>query len=301
MGASSPKNTLFPICLLSLTKIEDFSDSYKNKILNNNSEIAKIISELIDNYKLINKYIPKINELIKKENILDIEQFYEFILDKLDEEYNDGYISPRDNDSNKKENEKNNLIQNLFYGEIQEITKCLGCNSDKDNKKNKIILSFDLSREKTGFDISNIFNDNIIKEKAICNICQKENTIEHQIKYIRSPKIIIVIFNNNKNGIKIKYNYSEIINKKEYNLICYINNSDEMSYKKYNDFHIINIKKNYDIEDKNWNTKNPIIFIYQEGEINEFYKDKNYTNAIIKYYNLKKQLKNTGEKSELNE
>ena len=178
MGTSSPKdNTLFPICLLSLTKIDDFIDYYKNQILKNNSQITKIVYDLIQNYKLINENIPEIDKLTKKNNIFDIDKFYEFILDRLEEEYNDGYISPRNNDNKKKENEKHNLIENLFYGEIKEITKC-GCNNVKENNKNKIILSFDLSKKKD-FDISNIFNDINTQEKIICNNCRKENIIEY--------------------------------------------------------------------------------------------------------------------------
>ena len=321
MGASASKEIPFELCLLSLTKIDEIRDYFntiniKNK---NDLELTNIFSDIIKDYQLIDKHIPYIYELKKNNNIYEVEKYYEYILDKLNEEskkynieqeYKESQITPKQNDY-KEENENNNsisLIEKLFFGEKKETKTCLGCKDIKEIDNNKIILIFDLSQLKD-FNISNIFQDVNKELKEICNNCTKEIEIKYEIKYIRFPKIIIIILNNNRNGIKIKYNFSEVINNKSYNLICYLNNSCEMNYKQNNCWHNYNIKTQSDKEIQiNENKKNhsyQIILIYQEDDkkkdLETFFNEKNYVEAIKQYSELKKNILNIPEKQESNE
>ena len=321
MGTSASKEIPFGLCLLSLTTIDEIRDFFnKNNIKNTNDlELTNIFSDIIKVYQLIDNYIPYIYELKKNNNIYEVEKYYEYILDKLNEEskkyiiepeYNESQISPKQNDY-KEENENNNsisLIEKLFFGEKKETKTCLLCNYKEENNKNKIILIFDLSQLKD-FNISNIFQDVNKEVKEICNNCTKEIEIKYEIKYIRLPKIIIIIINNNRNGIKIKYNFSEIINNKSYNLICYLNNSCEMNYKQNNCWHNYNIKTQSDkeihINENKKNYSNQIILIYQEDDkkkdLETFFNEKNYVEAIKQYSELKKNILNIPEKQESTE
>ena len=312
MGTSSiskiKNNSLLSIKLLSLTKIDDFRQYFIDYIKIDKDEdkikykILSIFNKLIIDNKCNENSIKLINEFFGNKILKDNEDIYKYILEKLDNEL-DKFIK---NNKENKNNSISSIIKDLFKGKKKFIKICSSCKQKTEDFDNTyIILSTDLSSQNENYEISTlIINMEMNYEKIIkCDKCNNE--VEHNIKVnFTLPKIIITVLNNFNDNNKINFKLSENIENYEYNLICYILSTGEMIYKNYSNWYEYNAKNQeilkIEMNENRIKKDNPIIFFYQkkdsikekknedEDEEELFFKNKNYTEAIINYIELHK-------------
>ena len=163
MGVSSSKNqddwrprisyneSLLPLILLSLTKIEDFKayfDKYY-ELYQNKNELIQVFIDLIKNEKSVDDIIVQNKKLFRKSNSpLFIKNFYKSKLQELNE-----YLEKINNNISNPPSKS--IIKELFWGKKKKISTCSKCKKSKPIEKEKIIyLSFDLSNINDNFDVS---------------------------------------------------------------------------------------------------------------------------------------------------
>ena len=332
MGSSGPKPSknepeFLPILLLSLTKSEDIRNYLKNIDIKNKEdfELLNIFND-ISNYKSIDDLSKKFQELFDKDiSPFNIKKFYKFTINEMDKELKDNnngensnindeanvdtLISQINNDKKKDlQNKDISFIEDLFYSKQETITICSNCKDKKKSLKNKLKIFSSNNPLNQNLNVIDLLNK---KNKEIKMKCEKCGIYTYHLKetiIIKYPKIIIIF---NKVRIKINFNYIENINNEEYHSINYIINSEEMYYKRYENYYRYNItnKKNKRVNLNEIVHVYPIIIFYRKkddikneidnSKLNSFFKGKNYPSAILDYINYKKYIRNLKEKEEI--
>ena len=328
MGSSSSKKYQktqeidTPPLLVSFIKINEFNKYFKFQ--KNKGDLTKLFYTLIESNFLdgLDLEFKKIKEKkMKEKDDINIKKLLLFILDTLHEELNEN-ANNENNVQNINNNEdedesklyqdfinyyyKNNksIIQTLFYGEEERISKCSICKKISYKFDVLKMLYFDIHTYKANkgkIDIRNLissYENSNEKITSFCNKCQKKTENQSHTIIKKLPEIIIISFNNDKDKL-IDYFLKFDIKDEPYLLICFINET------KNNVFYLEHYKwYEYNIEDKNQKeietitniTKNPIVAFYQKKIIHDKILMAKYYNRLYLFFNnirdITKLLKN---------
>ena len=320
MGVGASKNVLnpdtyLPSLLISFTKINEFHEYFKSNRLNK-KELSNLFYTLMENNHYIDGMIVEFKKLVEKANQnLDIKSVIKFILDKLHNELNEFKnienqmeVNVCGLDESKIYSvftnlyNKNNksIIQQLFYGEKELITKCSSCNTTQYSFEVLQMFYFNLENYKEEIQLIRLF-ENYEKnyEKAwLCNRCDNNKNAVFRPVIKKLPQIMIVCLDKNVNNKKIVYYLKTKIHDEEYTLICFITNVNEKNdkVKKYNIFYkenekwyIYNIteKETRQIEDITEITGNPFVIFYQKNiKYDKMFMEKIYQSLSSLFTNM---------------
>ena len=297
MGGSSSRIILkpdeyLPALLISFTKINEFHEHFKSNRLNK-EELSKIFYTLMENNHFIDGMLVEFKKLVEKENQnLDLKSVIKFILDKLHKELNEFKNIENQIEINVcglEESKiytvftnlynKNNksIVQQLFFGEKELITKCSSCNNTQYSFEVIQMFYYDLEKYKENIKLKKLFEDFEQNYEKVwsCNKCNNNQNAIFRPIIKKLPQIMIVCLDKYVNNRRIEYYLNTKIHDEEYTLICFITNSDEKDNKvgKYNVFYkenenwyIYNItdKETKQIESITDIKKNPLVVFYQK-------------------------------------
>ena len=303
MGVSSSKNqddwrprisyneSLLPLILLSLTKIEDFKayfDKYY-ELYQNKNELIQVFIDLIKNEKSVDDIIVQNKKLFRKSNSpLFIKNFYKSKLQELNE-----YLEKINNNISNPPSKS--IIKELFWGKKKKISTCSKCKKSKSIEKEKIIyLSFDLSNISENFDVSEKLSGTKNYEKK--DKCEEKN-VDAEYNIICNydlPSIVLIILNNYKQKTEINFVLSKNTSEYQYDLICFITQSSEMVFKEANGQWYLysnkdKINKQIEMNQDEIKRYNPIVFFYQRIGKKIFLHE-----AIFEYVKLQNEIDNMG-------
>lgn len=263
---SPSPDSFIPALLISFTKIKEFNIYFG--CLKIKANLSNIFNSLIyNNYLDGNVY--EFTKIIMKNNI-NIKDLLCLILDTLNTELKQNkLIYPLNYENNNNDesfsflenNEQNNkehktIIESLFFGEEEKISRCSICKENKYNSKELKLLHFDLHSYRDFCDIKKVIQDfEKQKEiKKICKDCQQKTDILYISKLKKISDILIISFDKIRPHTIINYYFNLEIKEELYILICFISNADEnnKSSQKYNVFYMENRKWfMYNVEQKN--------------------------------------------------
>ena len=315
MGASGSKkiknNTqlYIPALLVSFTKINEFNNYFKYQ--KDKGKLTKIFHSLINSIDLLDGHVLEFNkikdsEINNKDNI-SIKKLIDFILDKLHNELNDlnnqnNNIEQKINDTNEEHSYhqfkdfyyKNNrsIIQDLFYGEKETISRCSKCKETTYNFSMNKFLYFDIHSYKNQVDLNNLIKDYGKQEEIMtfCKKCQKNTDVLTRTIIKKLPEIFIISFDN-FDGNSINYYLNLIIQDEPYILICFIINADECNLKDEN-YHVFYRENenwfNYNVIKKQIKQINKIVDINKNPLVTFYQKKITYDKIIANnfYVNL---------------
>ena len=147
------------------------------------------------------------------------------------------------------QNNYNSIMSELFYFFNLSQTNCIRCNTNRNNIEINylLIFSFGKIKEFIGKNKKIItINDYLFYFKKtkntyqVCNKCKKKDKLENNNLILKSPKILIICFNNDVKKLDFEYKLEEKINLDDF--IYYKNNS--------NDYKLINVV--YTVKDNNY-------------------------------------------------
>ena len=323
MGVSSNNNeqkqdSYIPAVLISLSKIKEFNKyfEFKNDKSDKN-ELTNIFNSLIHSINLLDGHVlefKKIKDKHIKGNI-SIKKLLTFILDKLHDELNDKKKSKSIlnnkviNYTNESESYKefsdfhykynHSVIQDLFFGEKELISRCSICKKTMYDFEINKLLYFDIHSIGKEMDLSKLLQD-YLKQKeeiAFCKSCQKDAEMLSRIVIKKLPEIFIFCFDNIMDMVIFNYYLTIRIQDESYKLICFIIDADENNKKdrKYNVFYLENDKwfiynvtkkEEKEIKDITNINKNPLVTFYQK----KITHDKILVNKL--YNNINSLMKN---------
>ena len=326
MGASGNnkrklnQNSYIPALLISFTKINEFYKhfEYHNTI----GELSELFYSLIHNNLFdLNDHVNKFNKIMDKnfQNTKDIsiEEILNFIIQELHNELNVNTKEPyvKKNFTDESESYKyftefyykynNSPIQDLFFGEEEEITRCSNCKITKYNFDVYKALNFDIYPYET-IDMRNLIEDYGKKEvkKLLCNDCNKNLDILCSKNIKKFPEIIILSFDKNKEKKnKLLYYLNVNIGDEPYILICFIIKVNEKyeDDENYNVFYLekdkwfiynVTKKENKEIQDIKKLNKNPLVTFYQKRSTHDKILKNKYYNCLSSLINNIKNLSN---------
>ena len=320
MGTGSSKKILspeayLPALLISFTKINEFHEHFINNRLNK-EELSNLFYTLMENNQYIDGMIVEFKKLLEKANQnLDIKSVIKFILDKLHKELNEfknienqieinvcgleeSKIYTVFNNLYNKNNKS--IIQQLFFGEKEIITKCSSCNISQYSFEVIQMFYYDLEKYKREIELKKLFDDfeNNYEKVWLCNKCNNNQNAIFKPVIKKLPQIMIICLDKNINNRRIVYYLNTKIHEEEYTLICFITDTNEKNDKlmKYNVFYkenekwfVYNIadKETRQIEDITNITKNPLIVFYQKKvKYNKIFLGKIYERLSFLFKNM---------------
>ena len=289
---NSSDESLLPLLLLSLTKIQSFKAYFKDnsKLSQNKNQLIQIFINLIKNENLVYDIEYQNRELLKKSNSpFSIKKFYKLNLHEINKQL-------EEINKNISNDPPKSIIKELFWGKKKKVSKCPICNETIQDEKEKIIcLSFNMKNINYHFDASKILSRT--KNYTKNEIC-KNNKIkaDFNIECIYDlPNIVLIILYNYKKNKNIDINF--VLSKQtslgfKFVLICFITRSGEMVYNENNIQWYLYSNKNKKNEKIEMNKDeigkyNPIVFLYQKIE-----KKIKLDGAIIKYLELQNEIEN---------
>ena len=323
MGASSnikknkEENSYIPALLISFSKINEF-----NKYLEYTKDkegLTKIFYALIHSFSLLDGYVLEFNKILdehfKEKSNRNIKILLDFILEKLHEELNqnqneEGQIiidEIKDNDELQAYKEFLNYyktnkspIQDLFFGEKENITRCSLCKKTKYLFDINKFLYFDIKQSINSIDMKDLITDSEKQKecKSICKICNQNGKLLSRTFLKKLPEILILCFDNVSSLTYFQYYINLTIQDEPYQLICFIIISDEDNKKdeKYNVFYLENEKwLIYNVTQKEVKkvekitsiTKNPLVTFYQKRITHDrIFLNKCYINLCTLFNSL---------------
>ena len=320
MGVGSSKKVLnpevyLPSLLMSFTKINEFHEYFKSNRLNK-KELSNLFYTLMENNHYIDGMIVEFKKLVEKANQnLDIKSVIKFILDKLHKELNEfknienqieinvcgleeSKIYTVFNNLYNKNNKS--IIQQLFYGEKELITKCSLCNTTQYSFEVLQMFYYNLENYKKEIKLKTLFDnyEENYEKTWLCNRCDNNNNAVFRLVIKKLPQIMIVCLDKNVNNKRIEYYLNTKIHDEEYTLICFITNVNEKNDKvmKYNVFYKENEKWYiYNTTDKEVRqieeitniTGNPLVIFYQKKiKYNKMFMEKIYERLSSLFKNM---------------
>ena len=302
MGASSDKRISNQISsvLLSFSKIKELEKALNS---NNKGNLSGFLDSFIKDHNDLDSKIEEFKQILPRNFNYNIDNLIKYIIETLHSEFNkknnntnwlDEFNKKDKNPSYEeflkcyKEN-NDSIIQKLFFGVKEKITKCCECEEcNKNYEITKLEKIVELQENKSNVDIRDLFKrlKNLKMPEFICQKCKNRPT-PHLINtnIINLPEILIIyLVKRNDNCIVDYYLQCEFM-KEQYNLICFISNKNENNqpdeqsnvfYQENGNWFVYKIKENRSIpiRDIFKIRGNPLIVFYQ--------KDKTLFN---KYYN----------------
>ena len=302
MGASSDKRISNQISsvLLSFSKIKELAKALNS---NNKGNLSGFLDSFIKDHNDLESKIEEFKQILPRNFNYNIDNLIKYIIETLHSEFNkkksntnwlDEFNKKDKNPSYEeflkcyKEN-NDSIIQKLFFGVKEKITKCCECEEcNKNYEITKLEKIVELQENKSNVDIRDLFKrlKNLKMPEFICQKCKNRPT-PHLINtnIINLPEILIIyLVKRNDNCIVDYYLQCEFMNE-QYNLICFISNKNENNqpdeqsnvfYQENGNWFVYKIKENRSIpiRDIFKIRGNPLIVFYQ--------KDKTLFN---KYYN----------------
>lgn len=302
MGASSDKRISNQISsvLLSFSKIKELAKALNS---NNKGNLSGFLDSFIKDHNDLESKIEEFKQILPRNFNYNIDNLIKYIIETLHSEFNkkksntnwlDEFNKKDKNPSYEeflkcyKEN-NDSIIQKLFFGVKEKITKCCECEEcNKNYEITKLEKIVELQENKSNVDIRDLFKrlKNLKMPEFICQKCKNRPT-PHLINtnIINLPEILIIyLVKRNDNCIVDYYLQCEFM-KEQYNLICFISNKNENNqpdeqsnvfYQENGNWFVYKIKENRSIpiRDIFKIRGNPLIVFYQ--------KDKTLFN---KYYN----------------
>ena len=302
MGASSDKRISNQISsvLLSFSKIKELAKALNS---NNKGNLSGFLDSFIKDHNDLDSKIEEFKQILPRNFNYNIDNLIKYIIETLHSEFNkkksntnwlDEFNKKDKNPSYEeflkcyKEN-NDSIIQKLFFGVKEKITKCCECEEcNKNYEITKLEKIVELQENKSNVDIRDLFKrlKNLKMPEFICQKCKNRPT-PHLINtnIINLPEILIIyLVKRNDNCIVDYYLQCEFM-KEQYNLICFISNKNENNqpdeqsnvfYQENGNWFVYKIKENRSIpiRDIFKIRGNPLIVFYQ--------KDKTLFN---KYYN----------------
>ena len=290
---NSFSNFIRPLFLFFL-KIKKLKEGIIENKFSQKNNLANLLNKLIIKHSnkettsnIMNDIENKIKELIKEKNFpkeINFINIIDLVFDTLDEELNE--------DKNKKEEfncedydqflvyrkfkkffEKESIIQNMFYIELETIRYYDCCKLQKYSfNMHKYIFCDILNKEKE-INLYDIIFYSLNHEKTVSHFCQmcniqNKNTKEKNIIF-NYPEMLIIILKNNNNSI-IKFESKIKLNEYEYNIHACITklNEEEENYDLlfFNNSKWIIFKENYKHEEKIDEILYPEVLFCQRGK-----------------------------------
>ena len=289
MGASSDKRISNQISsvLLSFSKIKELEKALNS---NNKGNLSGFLDSFIKDHNDLESKIEEFKQILPRNFNYNIDNLIKYIIETLHSEFNKKDKNPSYEEFLKCYKENNDsIIQKLFFGVKEKITKCCECEEcNKNYEITKLEKIVELQENKSNVDIRDLFKrlKNLKMPEFICQKCKNRLT-PHLINtnIINLPEILIIyLVKRNDNCIVDYYLQCEFM-KEQYNLICFISNKNENNqpdeqsnvfYQENGNWFVYKIKENRSIpiRDIFKIRGNPLIVFYQ--------KDKTLFN---KYYN----------------
>ena len=302
MGASSDKRISNQISsvLLSFSKIKELAKALNS---NNKGNLSGFLDSFIKDHNDLESKIEEFKQILPRNFNYNIDNLIKYIIETLHSEFNkknnntnwlDEFNKKDKNPSYEeflkcyKEN-NDSIIQKLFFGVKEKITKCCECEEcNKNYEITKLEKIVELQENKSNVDIRDLFKrlKNLKMPEFICQKCKNRPT-PHLINtnIINLPEILIIyLVKRNDNCIVDYYLQCEFM-KEQYNLICFISNKNENNqldeqnnvfYKENGNWFVYKIKENRNIPIRDIKKihGNPLIVFYQKD-----------TTLFNKYYN----------------
>ena len=302
MGASSDKRISNQISsvLLSFSKIKELAKALNS---NNKGNLSGFLDSFIKDHNDLESKIEEFKQILPRNFNYNIDNLIKYIIETLHSEFNkknnntnwlDEFNKKDKNPSYEeflkcyKEN-NDSIIQKLFFGVKEKITKCCECEEcNKNYEITKLEKIVELQENKSNVDIRDLFKrlKNLKMPEFICQKCKNRLT-PHLINtnIINLPEILIIyLVKRNDNCIVDYYLQCEFMNE-QYNLICFISNKNENNqldeqnnvfYKENGNWFVYKIKENRNIPIRDIKKihGNPLIVFYQKD-----------TTLFNKYYN----------------
>ena len=159
---------------------------------------------ILKNIKLISK-----NLKIGRQE--DAHEFLIYFLDVLERNFD--YFLKKNNKNFIVDDNKNNLIKNIFEGELKSEVQCLKCKNYSKTNEKFITLSLDSNSNSIEKCLSNFFkSENLINEnKIFCEKCKKKNDSKKKFFIKILPNILIIHLKRFDNfGRKIQKNIKNL-------------------------------------------------------------------------------------------
>ena len=242
-----------------LQGIKDAKEMINDKDLGEfaKEELSNLFYTLMENNHFIDGMLVEFKKLVEKANQnLDLKSVIKFILDKLHKELNEFKNIENQIEINVcglEESKiytvftnlynKNNksIVQQLFFGEKELITKCSSCNNTQYSFEVIQMFYYDLEKYKENIKLKKLFEDFEQNYEKVwsCNKCNNNQNAIFRPIIKKLPQIMIVCLDKYVNNRRIEYYLNTKIHDEEYTLICFITNSDEKDNKvgKYNVFY----------------------------------------------------------------
>ena len=230
------------------TKINKISQNFSNIYSKNNKN--RNLPDNFDSLQAFIKYFQKNNVLTqsgedlqkRKEKIYiqnSPEKVFYFFLDELHKLFKKNISEEEDKENDKikaieydrdKANKSFNeffekdssIISDLFFG-IKLITKtCRNCSMTQYSCKYIKAIPLNVEKITSGIELETLIASIIEKSfelEDLCQMCSNKQKLDVKIKITKHPKILILIFKNNKKEVEIKFERKITICKKKYCLI----------------------------------------------------------------------------------
>ena len=157
------------------------------------------------------KNIKLISKNLKIGSQEDAHEFLIYFLDVLERNFD--YFLKKNNKNFIVDDNKNNLIKNIFEGELKSEVQCLKCKNYSKTNEKFITLSLDSNSNSIEKCLSNFFkSENLINEnKIFCEKCKKKNNSKKKFFIKILPNILIIHLKRFDNfGRKIQKNIKNL-------------------------------------------------------------------------------------------
>ena len=321
MGIGACKKNLepevyLPALLISFTKLNEFHEYFKSN--RQNKEMSNFFYTLMENNHFIDGMIVEFKKLVEKANVnFNIKSIIKFILDKLHNELNEC-----ENIENQMEvnvcglqeskiyevftdlYNKNNksIIQQLFYGEKELISKCSSCKATQYSFEVLQMIYFNLENYKDKAELKILLEkyEEDYEKSWLCNKCKNNNKTIFKPLIKKLPQIMIICLDKYSQSEKLKYYLNLKIHDEQYTLISFITNANEYNnevskynvfYKENEKWYIYNVtdKEIKQIEDITNISKNPFVCFYQKKvKYDRMFMEKIYERLSSLFKNMTK-------------